>query len=194
MTYQLLIEAIERQVHLDEIEIDNIRAAFQPQYLKRREVLIHQGDVCRYEYFVNSGCLRSFYTVKDTQHTLMFATEGWWTGSLKSFLKSIPSAITIEAMESTHLLRISRPQLEALYDHVPKLDRFFRLLLQNRLMATQDRVLDHLTLPATERYAQFLQQYPTLGQRVAQKYIASYLGISPAFLSRLRRPPTDLLT
>jgi CRP-like cAMP-binding protein len=117
----------------------------------------------------------------------MFAVEGWWTGNLKSFLKQSPSDFSIQAIEDTVLLRLNKLQVEELYSKVPKFERYFRILLQNRLLATQERVAHHLSSSASEKYRQFLEKFPNIEKRVPLKHIASYLGITPTYLSRLRK-------
>ena len=158
--------------------------------IDRRQYLLKAGQICRYEYFVLSGCIRSYYTDEQAiEHTTMFATEGWWTGNLKSFVRETPSDFHLEAVEQSRLIRISKPALDSLYERIPKLERYFRILLQNRLLSTQDRINNHLSSTARERYAEFLNKYPSLIQRVPLKHIASFLGITPTYLSRLRAQP-----
>lgn len=156
------------------------------EYSKKTRVL-KVGQVCRYEYFVLKGCLRSYYLDENlVEHTTMFAPEGWWTGNLKSFVREVPSEFFLESLEPVTLIRFSKTTLEALYQQIPKFERYFRILLQNRLLATQDRIHGHLSAPAADRYQAFIKTYPNLTQRIPLKYIASYLGITPTYLSRLR--------
>jgi len=156
--------------------------------IKRNALLLQEGQICKYEYFILKGCLRSFYIDENLiEHTTMFAIEGWWTGNLKSFVRNTPSTFYVQAQEDSILLKIHKDKIEQLYSKIPKFERYFRILLQNRLLATQDRVSNHLSVPASYRYLQFIKKYPEIEQRVALKHIASYLGITPTYLSRLRR-------
>jgi len=156
--------------------------------IKRKDILLIEGQICRYEYFILEGCLMSYFTDKNLmEHTTMFAVEGWWTGNLKSFVQNHPSEFSIIALEDTTLLRFSKPKLEELFEKVTKFERYFRILLQNRLLATQDRVINHLSATALETYELFQKKIPALENRIPLKYIASYLGITPSYLSRLRR-------
>lgn len=156
--------------------------------IDRKHILLAEGQICKYEYFVLKGCLRSFYVDENLKdHTTMFALEGWWTGDLLSFHRDVPSTTGIEALEDTIVLRLTRNQMEELYLRVPKFERYFRILLQNRLLANEVRISHHLSSNAFESYLAFQAKYPTLEQRISQKYIASYLGITPAYLSRLRK-------
>lgn len=180
--------SIERVVKLSNKEKEIFKTLTETDFIRNNDLLLREGQVCKFEYFILRGCLRSFYFDRNlVEHTTMFAVEGWWTGNLKSFLKSTPSEFAIQAQEDSSLLKIHRDKIEVLYSQIPKFERYFRILLQNRLLVTQDRVSNHLSSPAAERYSQFIAKYPEIEQRVAQKHIASYLGITPTYLSRLRR-------
>lgn len=160
----------------------------QLKTIKRKDFLLQVGDVCHYETFVCKGCLRSYYIDNNgVEHNTLFAVEGWWTGDLYSLITNNPSRYFIEALEDTEVLQISKSNLDLLYQNVPKFERFFRLLLQNAYVAQEQRIVQNLSSTAEERYASFLKRYPQLGQRITQKHIASYLGITPEFLSMLRR-------
>lgn len=117
----------------------------------------------------------------------MFGIEDWWVGDLYSFLTQTPATYFIEALENTTVLQIAKADLEKLYERVPKFERFFRIILQNAFIAQQQRINQTLSLKAEEKYDHFLKKYPQLEQRLSQKHIASYLGITPEFLSMLRR-------
>lgn len=187
MDFELLFEAMARHIDLKPPEMEFLRLQYKPQKIMRREYLLRSGEVCKYDYFITKGCLRSYFIDEsDKEHNLMFAIEGWWTGNLHSFVTMTPSIYTVEALEDTEVLKISKPNLELLYRKVPKVERFFRIMFQNHLIAQQYRLTNHMSATARERYAYFTQKYPRLDQRVPQKHIASYLGVSPAYLSRLR--------
>jgi len=117
----------------------------------------------------------------------MFAVEEWWTGDLYSFLTQTPGNFIIDALEDTELLQISKDDLEKLYECVPKFECFFRLILQNAFVAQQQRINQNLSFTAEERYLHFIKKYPQLEQRLSQKQVAAYLGITPEFLSMIRR-------
>ena len=193
---ELLFDVMAKHINLEQPEMECLRLLYKPQSILRREYLIKSGEVCKNDYFITKGCLRSYFVDKsDKEHNLMFAIEGWWTGNLHSFVTMTPSRYTIEALENTEVLKISKANLEELYRKVPKIERFFRIMFQNNLVAQQYRLMNYMSGTAGERYAYFTQKYPGLDQRVPQKHIASYLGVSPAYLSRLRgnRPKNDLL-
>ena len=156
------------------------------KYLKGQFV-VQQGDVCTYENYVISGCLKSFHIDPNGQeHIVMFAIEDWWTGDLGSFITQSASSFNIQCLEPCELAQFAYPELEELYQQIPKLERFFRIIIQKAYVASQQRVVNNLSLPAKERYLQFLKQYPKIDQRVPQYMIASYLGITKEFLSKVR--------
>ena len=182
---------ISRIIDVSEEDKRIFESLVEVQKVKKKTLLLEEGQLCAYEYFILEGCVRSYYTDENfIEHTIMFAIEGWWTGNLKSFVRNTPSDFSLQAQEDTIVLRLSKPKLEKLYAQVPIFERYFRILLQNRLLATQDRISNHLSSSASERYAQFLKKYPQIEQRVPLKHIASYLGITPTYLSRLRKKNT----
>ena len=143
--------------------------------------------MCRHSAFVVNGCMRS-YTVDDNgfEHILQFAPEGWWIADMYSFISGRPGQLYIDALEHSELLLLSKSHQEKLYHDVPKFERFFRIIVENSLVAGRQRILDNMSLSATQRYDQFCQQYPTLIHRLPQKQIAAYIGVTPEFLSKLR--------
>ncbi len=153
--------------------------------------MLQPGEICQYEIFVTKGCLQS-YTIDRNgfKHIGMFAIEDWWTGDLLSFITQTPATYFIEALEDTEVLRISKQDLELLYERVPKFERFFRILFQNSLVTQIERINQGLSNTAEERYLNFIKKYPKLEQRLSQKLVAAYLGITPEFLSMLRKKLT----
>jgi CRP-like cAMP-binding protein len=185
---RLLLDHVGRYIDLDLQERQLFLSLMQPATVLRKTFLLRQGEVCRYETFILEGCLR-VYAIDEqgTEHTLQFGIEDWWVGDLYSFLAGAPSSYMISAIEDTRVLQISRRNLEQLYERVPKFERFFRVIIQNAFIAQQRRINENLSLTGEERYLRFLAKYPRLEQRVSQKQIASYLGITPEFLSMIRR-------
>ncbi|WP_276371520.1 Crp/Fnr family transcriptional regulator [Chryseolinea sp. H1M3-3] len=154
--------------------------------MKKQFVLQH-GDVCEYFNFVVRGCLRLFKVdEKGVYHILQFATENYWMLDLTSFHKRTKSVLDIDALEDTVVLRITYNDLIDLYVKAPKFDRIFRVLLENHFMQQQDRIGQLFSSTAEERYQLFLETYPHLLNRLSQVQIASYLGVTPEFLSRIR--------
>ena len=186
--FELLQEKIAGKVQLTEEEMSTVKAAFLPKKIRKRQYLLQEGDVCKYQAFVVKGILRSYIIdEKGAEHILQFAPEGWWITDLYSYLTSEPSNFSIDALEDAELLMIARPEWEELMRKLPKLEHYFRVLVQNHLIATQRRLLQTITQTAEEKYILFAQTYPDCIQRVPQHMIASYLGISRETLSRLRK-------
>ncbi|MDN3658595.1 Crp/Fnr family transcriptional regulator [Ferruginibacter paludis] len=183
-----IIKNINQYIQLNDIEANYFLSLLYPKTIKRKEYLLRPNEICKYESFITKGCLRS-YTIDDAglEHIVMFAVEEWWTGDLYSFLTQTPGNFIIDALEDTELLQISKDDLEKLYECVPKFERFFRLILQNAFVAQQQRINQNLSFTAEERYLHFIKKYPQLEQRLAQKQVAAYLGITPEFLSMIRR-------
>ncbi len=188
MPYTVILKNISRFINLDETETDYFVSLLQSKKIKKNEFLLKPGDICRYEHFITKGCMRT-YTVDNNgfEHILMFGMEDWWVGDLYSFLTRTPATYFIDALEETDILQISKASLDNLYKTVPKFERFFRLIIQNAFIAQQQRINQNLSFTAGQRYLQFVKQYPNLEQRLSQKQVAAYLGITPEFLSVLRR-------
>lgn len=155
-------------------------------YLKG-QFIVQQGDVCKYESFIFSGCAKTFFVDKEgNEHIVMFAIENWWTADLGSFISQQPSDYNVQCLENTSVVQISHDSLQQLYNEIPLLERFFRIIIQNAFVASQKRLIENFSLTAAERYLSFRSHYPNIEQRVPQYLIASYLGITKQFLSKIR--------
>ena len=154
---------------------------------KAKTIIVNAGEISQYSYFVNSGLLRSF-NINDNivEHVLSFACEGWWIGDMYSLLSQKPGNLFIEVLEDAQVVLLSKENQEILYQQIPKLERFFRILTENSLIAHQERLMDNLSLAAEERFEKFCKRYPTLIQKVPQKQIASYIGVTPEFFSKMK--------
>lgn len=188
MESNLLLSSISKHIHLTDSEQEFLLSLFKPRKIRKRQYLLQDGDVCKYTAFVNKGCLRSFIIDKDgVEHVFQFAPEGWWTGDIQSFKTQTPSLLNIDALEDSELLMIAKSDMDLLYEKVPKYERFSRLILENAFITHQERILQSICFTAAERYTHFNQKYPSLAQRLPQTQIASYLGLTPEFLSKLRK-------
>ena len=188
MNDELLIRNIEKHIDLTEIETDHVRRKFKFKAINKKDFLLREGEICYSENFIVKGCLR-LYSIDENgfEHVVMFGIEDWWVNDLYSFLTQTPSAYFIDALENTEVLQISKENLEKLYSEVPKFERFFRIMFQNAFVAQQNRINQNLFLSAEERYAEFINRYPHLEKRLTQKQVAAYLGITPVFLSMIRK-------
>ena len=163
-------------------------ALLQRKTIAKRTFLLQPGDIERNIYFVNKGCLRMYHTDKEGQvHTVCFYPENWWACDIVSFFKEKRAMNTIQALEDTEVYYLTLPRLEELLLKVPKFERFFRILTQNGFEMYQRRIISNLSKTAEQRYLEFRKHYPGLEQRIAQKHIASYIGITAAFLSMMRK-------
>lgn len=184
----LILAHVAKHITLNKEEIDYFLSLLQTKNIKRKDFLLQANETCKTENFITKGCLRT-YTIDNngTEHILMFGVENWWVGDLYSFLTQLPATLFIDALEDTEVLQITKENLEKLYEKVPKFERFFRVIIQNAFIAQQQRINQNLSFTAEERYQFFIQKYPLLEQRISQKQIAAYLGITPVFLSMLRK-------
>ncbi len=186
-----MFDSINKHVlkHLDlsEAEISLFNSLLEFKKVPKKTILLHEGDVCNFEIYINKGCIRNYYIDENGfEVILQFAIEDWWVSDIASFNNHTPSDMFIETLEDCELLVLSPQTKEQLLKAIPKLERMFRLMVQKNLAVLQKRFLKTITNSATEKYLDFIDRYPTIPQRVAQHYIASYLGISAEFLSKVR--------
>jgi len=188
MNTNLILHHVSRYIQLDKNEAELFISVLQQKTIPRKGFLLRQGEICKTESFIISGCVRT-YSIDENgiEHIVMFGVEDWWVGDLYSFLTQSPASYFIDALEDTELLQISKPQLDELYEKIPKFERFFRILFQNAFIAQQNRINQNLAFTAEQRYLEFIHKYPQLELRIPQKQIAAWLGITPVFLSMLRK-------
>lgn len=187
--FELLFQKFDEKIGLTKEEKELSRKFFIPKKLRRRQYLLQEGDVCKHVAFVAKGLLRC-YTVSDKgqEHITQFAFEGWWISDQVSFLTGEPSGYNIDALEDCELLLLTKPAEDEMLERIPKLERYFRILLQNSLIATQKRLVSSLSQTAEERYHELITVCPsTLPRRIPQHMLASFLGITPETLSRIRK-------
>jgi CRP-like cAMP-binding protein len=185
---EAIIKNIRRHIEPTEEEIKIFLSLALAKTVKRKELLLKEGNVARHQFFVLNGCLRT-YTIDSggKEHVLMFAPEDWWcSGDLFSFFSGEKSVNNLETLEPTTLLQISKDNLDILYQRAPKFERFFRVLFQNAFVFHQNRINANLSQPAEGRYDLFTKAYPGLESRIPQKYIASYIGVTPEFFSQMK--------
>lgn len=182
-----ILENISKHITLTIEEEQLFLSKIEVQHFKAKTILHNAGEICKHSYFVNSGLLRSF-NINDNivEHVLHFACEGWWIGDMYSLLSQKPGNLFIEVLEDSEVVLLSKENQEQLYFEIPKLERFFRILTENSLVAHQERLMDNLSLSAEDRFEKFCKKYPTLIQKVPQKQIASYIGVTPEFFSKMK--------
>ena len=182
---KMIVDHVLRRIELTAAEQAHFVGLLKVRKLLPRQYLVQQGDVCRYESYVCKGFLRSFYMDdKGNDHTLHFAMEDWWISDSTSFHLQVPATRNIVALEASVLLQIEKDDLEQLYKDIPAFERFWRILEQKGGITQDQRII---SMTGAERYEALITKYPTLEQRMPQRYIASYLGITPVFLSQIRK-------
>lgn len=188
MTKEDLIEELSRYVSLSDSDAEAMLVRLRRIELRKRDLLIEQGKSADSFFWVREGCTMAHHTDHDgNEHVMQFAIKHWWTTDLKAFLKGGESELTIQALAETVVLEMRRSDFDDLLDQHPVFERYFRKIFGNALIVHQRRIMRTIGADAEEHYLAYLKDYPGIDQYVPQKYIASYLGITPEFLSKLRR-------
>lgn len=184
----VLFHHIQEKVSLTGEDRESIKTFFISKKLRKRQYLLQEGNVCKHLTFIAKGLLRT-YNVDDKgeEHMSVFGWEGWWLSDFNSFLTGDPAVFNIDAIEDSELLMISRTDYEALTIAVPIMDRYFRILYQNSIVTKERRLMSSITHTAQEKYVQLAESNPKMIERVPQNLIASYLGIAPETLSRIKK-------
>ena len=185
--FDSLHQKVTETIDITEGEFEFAKTLFKPKKLRKKRFILEDGETCNYTIFVERGLLRSFtIDSKGNEHILQFSMQGWWAADLYSFLTGEPSAHNIEALEDSELLLITKSSWDELLEKVPAFERYFRILIQNNLIATQRRLIGSFSKTAEEKYQELVQDCPDIVQRVPQHMIASYIGITRETLSRIR--------
>jgi CRP/FNR family transcriptional regulator, anaerobic regulatory protein len=187
LMYQQILQRLSQFISLNPDEQQHFISKLQVREYKRRELILREGQVCRYSYFINYGSLRYFYNVDGQENTAQFFFENGWYTDYESFLSGKPSKQNIETLEKSQMLLLSAQDMQQLYLDIPKFERFGRIMAENAFLGVRKRaeMLENQT--AEERYLSLMKDRPKVFERVPQHYIASYLGIKPPSLSRIRK-------
>ncbi|HMJ71079.1 MAG TPA: Crp/Fnr family transcriptional regulator [Cyclobacteriaceae bacterium] len=185
--HSLILANVTKHITLTDEEKTSFTSRLKQISVPKKDILLNEGQVCRAIYFVNGGTLRAYHVDRqDRETTIMFGVADWWITDMYSFLNQVPAIMHLDALENSEVLELSKENMDSLYIDVPKFERFFRIIVQNAYVREQVRVIQNLSMTAEERYEIFLKKYPQVVQRVTLKQIASYLGITPEFLSTIR--------
>ena len=188
MTTKPLIDYFNNLLPLDQEEKSAVEELFKERKIKRRQFILQQGEVCKLNTFVVEGCFKMYMVdINGKEHNLQFAIENWWIGDIGSFHDEKPSKLYIEAIENSVILQINKKDQLRLFVEYPKFNRIFRVFTENALVSTQRRVLQNISSTAEERYLDFMERYPHFFNRISNVQIASYLGVTPEFLSTIRK-------
>ncbi len=185
---ELLGKVIREKIGFSDNDLLTYYNFFSRQKIAKREQVLRAGELCKYNFFILKGCLRN-YTIdaKGNEHVMQFAFEEYWISDSYSFLGEKPALYFIDALEETEVLVIDKQSYDAAFLAVPCLERYLRIAIQNAYISVQHRLLASHSETAEEKYLALKTRFPAIEQRVAQHQIASYLGITPESLSRIRR-------
>ncbi|SMG17220.1 Crp/Fnr family transcriptional regulator [Arenibacter troitsensis] len=185
---ELLKQNILKHIALSNKEIDSFCNLFNENKVMKKQFLLREGDICKFEGFVTKGLFRIYHIDQNGfEQVLYFAQENWWITDMDSFTNEKPSHLYIQALEDSVVLLISKKDKEFAYNNIPKIEKLFRIMTQKTHISLQRRMIDNLSKTADQRYIDFIEKYPNLFQRLTNLQIAAYLGISHEFLSKIRR-------
>lgn len=188
MDNERILKNVGRHIALNDAENSFFLSLLVFKEVPKKACILTEGQACRQLSFVHAGALRSYCLDKEgKESTIMFAVSDWWLTDMYCYLNEQPAMMYITAIEDSQVFQLSRENFNKLLDAVPKFERFFRILMQNAYTREQLRIIENLTLTAQDRYERFLTKYPQIAAQVTQKQIASYLGITPEFLSTIRK-------
>ena len=188
MSTNPLLAYTAQYITLNTAEAQQLLQHVDSASFKKGEFLLEAGQRCNRQYFITKGCTRTYYIdQRAEEHIIQFGIENWWAADLHSFINQTPADYHIQALEPTEVLVLKQEALEELYLKIPQLERLFRIIIQNAYVAAQQRIVATISQTAEERYAAFLQKYPGLSQRVPQYMIASYIGVTPEFFSKMKK-------
>ena len=187
MHTDLILANVRKHIDLQAEEAEFFLSLLKTRQVKRKQYLLKENEVCRHSIFVTEGCLRGYTLDKNGyEHILQFAPKNWWIADMYSMLSGQPGDLYIDVLEDSEVLMLHVEDREKLMRELPKFERFFRIILENSLITFRQRLMENLGLPALERYLLFCKRYPTLIERLPQKQVAAYIGVTPEFLSKMR--------
>jgi CRP-like cAMP-binding protein len=187
MNIKPLLNYIAQYVTLTNKEEDYLTSKLSSRKYLKGQYILQQGDISQTECFIISGCTKMFYLDDNGQeHIIMFSIEDWWTSDLGSFISQTPSDFNVQCLENTEIIQFSYDNIEEIFSNIPKLERFFRKIIEKAFVASQKRIIRNFSLTAKKRYVIFRNSYPKIEQRIPQYMIASYLGITKEFLSKIK--------
>ncbi|WP_435261096.1 Crp/Fnr family transcriptional regulator [Tenacibaculum sp. nBUS_03] len=184
----LLAQYVKNLVNISDENLNKFISLFSLTLIKKKDCLLEQGNVCEFEGFIINGCFR-LYTIdeKGNEHTLYFGIRNWWVTDLNSFLTKAPAKFTIQALEDSEVLLINKKDKIKAFQEIPEIEKMFRIMTQKSHVALEQRIIRNISTTADQRYLEFITKYPQIAERLTNIQIASYLGISHEFLSKIRR-------
>ncbi|MDB4924541.1 Crp/Fnr family transcriptional regulator [Mucilaginibacter sp.] len=182
-----LTDHIQKFITLNEADIKLIHSEVVVKFVKKRNYLLEPDHICKEIYFVSKGCLRLYFLNKKLNEQItQFAIENWWMSDYYSLESEKPSSYYIQAVENSEIISIHKNNLEELFEKIPRLERYFRIVQQRAFTAAQKRIEYIYNFSDEERYRNFSARFPDFIQRIPQYMLASYLGFTPQFMSKIR--------
>ena len=182
----LILQNVAKHIQLTAEQENYFLSLLKNKKVRKKQFLSQESDISKGPFFVTEGILRSYTVDKNGfEHILQFASPGWWIADMYSLVTQQPGSLSIDAVEDSDVLLLPKKELDKLYAEIPAFERFFRILAENALVTFQQRLIDTLSLTAKERYENFCRRYPLLIERLPQKQVASYIGVTPEFLSKM---------
>lgn len=186
--FENILNNVSKCISLTEEEKSIFTSFFEIKKFPKKTTLLREGEICQFEGYIQKGCVRTYYLDENGHDVVLsFGIEDWWVSDISSFQEQKPSQFFIETLEETEIYMLNLERKEKILSVIPKLERVFRLLVQRNLAALQNRFVHTVAQSAAERYLEFIKLYPSIPLRVPQYYIASYLGVSPEFVSIIRK-------
>lgn len=184
-----LLNNISKHTTLSAEEKTLFETFWTDKTLDKGDYLLRNGEICRTDNYIISGALKAFYINSESgrEEIIYFAIDDWWASDIESFQKQKSSIYNIQALEKTKLLQINHGSFNRMLEQIPKLEKYFRIILESYLGSLQRRIIKYNVLDAEQRYSEFIGEYPKIINKVPQYLIASYLGVSAEFLSRIRK-------
>ncbi len=190
-----LIKYIKRYVSISETEIDLFQSYLSPRKLNKKDFLLKEGRICKSRYFITKGCIRLFYIDnKGNEQIIHFGIDSWWITDYESLINEKPSKLYIQAIENTEVLELPEETFDELCQKIPQTERLFRKIMEKTYIAIQKRIEYMYSLSGEELFETFITENPEFIQRVPQYMIASYLGMSPEFVSRIKREKNNFIS
>ncbi|MCG8575319.1 MAG: Crp/Fnr family transcriptional regulator [Flavobacteriales bacterium] len=188
MPHQLLKAHIKKHVDFSEEDLETYCNHYEVTQVPKKAFLLEQGNICRFEGYVTKGCFRIFTIDEEgNENVLYFAVKDWWVTDIDSFTNQTSAHLSIQALENSEVLVINKADKEKLYHEMPKVEKLFRIMTQKTLVSLQRRLIRNHSFSAEERYHHFMATYPEIAQKLTNLQIAAYLGITPEFISKIRR-------
>lgn len=186
--FEIFLKYLTDKITLSDLEVQLIESVSKQKKLRKKQFLSQEGEVWHYNAFICRGLVKTFSIAENgTEHIINFAPENYWTGDRESLINGTPSSLNIDAIEPTELILIDQPDFERICIEIPQLGQLVNQLIQKSFIVSQSRILTNISFSAEEKYQNFLEKYPYIVNRIPQHMIASFLGITPETLTRLRR-------